>query len=533
MSVIDEASLTHMLGPWRTEVPSEGERQGPRALPLGERLGRRLVVLVDEGALPAGVRLPTERALAVLLGVSRSTATAGYRFAREAGRIESRQGSGSRVREPRRPPDGRTGGDRATGGRPGTVRLAGGRPGTAHPGAVPARIPAGSPADPGSSAFSALGRPRDGVIDLSLAETRCDGHTRAVLEQLGPDWLTDGAHGTGYHPQGLAELRESLAGYLSVLGHHARPDHMMITTGAQQGIVLTAAVTCPPGATVLVEEATYPGALEAFRRQGLRVVPVPCDRHGPDPAALAELLARTRPALVYLIPVGNNPTGVVIPSPRLDALADALSGSTAVLLEDRTAAPLADPSLTPAPLTARLPRGSAVVVGSMSKIAWSGVRVGWVVAPPGLMRDLLSARISGDLAGSAVAQLLATRLVPHLPRLGALVRADVAAGQAALTAALADRSPGWDTTEPDAGAWRWVRVPLDARVLARAAASAGVLVTPGPAFSPHAVLTDHLRLACVDPPEVLAEGVERLRRAFATVEGTGPEPDDGRDLLLI
>jgi DNA-binding transcriptional MocR family regulator len=498
MTVVDARTLADMLGPWR-----DG------AGPLGEKLGRRLVVLVDKAALPDGTRLPPERALATRLAVSRSTATAAYRLARGQGRIESRQGAGSWVRGPGGPAAG-----------------AGGH------GAAPHHPPDSLAHD--EEAFSALGRAVDGVVDLSLAEPPCDGTTRAVLSQLDPDWLAAGMRGTGYHPQGLAGLREGLAGFLATIGHHATPDRMMVTTGAQQAISLTASVICPPGSTVLVEEATYPGALGVFRRMGLRVVPISTDQFGPVPEVLAELCTRTRPALVYLIPVGSNPAGTVIPPARLDALADVLSRHGTVLAEDRTAAPLAEPARVPAPLATRLPRGRAVVVGSVSKIAWSGIRVGWVIAPPELMRELLSARIGADLAASLVSQLLTQGLVPRLPQLAATARTMIAEGQATLGAALARHLPEWEANDPQAGAWRWVRVPGDARLVARAAAAAGVLVTPGPVFSPHALLTDHLRIACVSPADVLVDGVSRLGRAWEGVaRATHGGTDDGRDLLII
>jgi DNA-binding transcriptional MocR family regulator len=466
-------------------------------------LGQQLVVLVEEGAVPDGTVLPPERALAARLGISRSTATAAYRYVRAAGRLESRQGSGSRARAPRER-----------------------RPTAAPGGPEPVRRPE-------NPAFSTLGRPLDGVIDLSLAETRCDAYSRAVVESLDPGWAAHAVHGTGYHPQGLAELREILADYLRGRGHHATPAGLLVTTGAQQAISLAAGACCPPGSTVLVEEASYPGALEAFRRLGLRVLPVPADHHGPDPQALTALLAQTRPALVYLVPVGNNPTGVVVPAERLDALAEVLSRSGAVVLEDRTAAPLADPAVVPAPLASRMPRGTAVVVGSMSKIVWAGLRVGWLLAPPQILRDALAARIAADLAGSAVSQVLASHFVAELPRLAAAVRSDVADSQHALGTALARELPEWTGTEPGAGAWRWVRIPGDARTFAREAAACGVLVTPGPAFSPHSLLADRLRIACVEPPQVLVEGVARLRRAWESVQWGAPEPGDGRELLLI
>ena len=236
-------------------------------------------------------------------------------------------------------------------------------------------------------------------------------HSRALIKQLDPEWLTDAVRRTGYHPQGLPALRDALAGYLATTRLRVAPDGILVTTGAQQAITLAAPACCPPGSTVLVEEATYPGTLETFQRLGLRILPIPTDPHGPDPQALAAILTQTRAGLVYLAPVGNNPTGIIIPGERLDLLAEVLSQSTAVLLEDRTAAPLADQDTVPAPLATRLPRGTAMVVGSMSKIVWAGVRVGWLLAPPGILRAALAAWIAADLASSS--SVPATRRPPH------------------------------------------------------------------------------------------------------------------------
>ncbi|HEY6794853.1 MAG TPA: PLP-dependent aminotransferase family protein, partial [Kineosporiaceae bacterium] len=437
MSESLKTDLIWLLGGWRD-----------RAGPLWRRLGDAIVALVDDGSLAPATLLPPERSLAAALGVSRSTTTSAYRFAREAGRLESRQGSGTWT----------TSGTTGAG-------------------------PAGSPApQPTASAFGTLGRPVSGVIDLSLAETRCDAYTRAALGG-GVDlaWLVARVAGTGYQPQGLPELRELVATHLAGVRAGAGPvsaDDVLMTTGAQQAIALCAAALAAPGATALVEEASYPGALEAFRRAGLRVLPVPADERGPDPSALADLVARTRPALFYVVPVGNNPTGVVIPGERLDRLAETLARSGVTVLEDRTAVPLADPARVPAPLSARLPGGSTVTIGSTSKAAWAGLRTGWAVAGPTTLRELLAARVAGDLSSSLVSQALALAVLPHLADLAAAVRADVALSQRALTAALTDQLPDWHAPEPPAGAWRWVRVPGDARALARAAAAQGAPVTP-------------------------------------------------------
>jgi len=483
LSRLDPARLAGLLGPWR-------DGKGP----LATGLAQRLITLIDRGVLAAGAQLPTERALATQLGLARATTTAAYRQVKQAGRLESRQGSGTRIR----------------------------------------RVPGAPPGPRGTNdMFSTLGVTSPaGVIDLSLAETPCVAVTRAVLDTLGAGWLSSRVQGTGYHPQGLPELRAALVAHLGDDGIATDADHLVITTGAQQAIALAARVLCPPGSTVLVEEASYPGALEVFRRLGVRVLSVPTDDRGPDPEALGALATRTRPALVYLVPVGNNPTARTITAHRLAQLADVCHRHSLPVLEDRTPAPLADPDDSPAPLFARLPAGQVVVIGSMSKVAWAGIRTGWAISPT-LTRELVAARIADDLSGSIVTQSVALALVPHLRAMAAEVRAELAISQAALADALQRELPEWSGRDPDACAWRWVRLPGDARRLAEAAASNGVLVTPVTVFSPDSRLIDHIRIAAVAPPEVLRAGVSRLRETWDALEQRGASVSRPHELLVV
>jgi len=468
-----------------------------------------MIMLVDDGVLPDGVQLPTERALAAGLGISRSTATDAYRQAKAGGRVQSRQGSGSWTDRP--------------------------EPGSSRPGfAGCTPEPTQKMATPGqASAFGTLGRPLPGTIDLSLAETRCDAATRRVLSELEPGWLLDTVQGTGYHPQGLPDLREALAAFLTATGVRCGADDLVVTTGAQQAISLSAQVLCPPGSTVLVEEACYPGALDVFRRLGRRVLSIPTDQRGPDPQALNALIAATGPAAVYLVPVGNNPTGVIVPGERLDALAEVLGRARVPVIEDRTAVPLADPAHVPVALSSRLPAGLGIVVGSLSKVVWAGVRTGWVVAAPSRVREVLTARITADLAGSLISQALVRHLLERVPELAAELRAELAANQRALDGALATHLPQWASDSPAAGAWRWIRFPADARQLAAAARAQGVLVTAGPLFSAEGGLGDRIRVAAVEPPAMLVEGVRRLRSAWDLIAHEPPTVSDGRDLLFV
>ncbi len=465
---LDVDRLSRLLGAWST---------GPGPGTLSGRLADRIAALVDDGTLSDGTLLPTERALASHLGVSRTTATAAYRQLRARGNIESRQGSGSRV-------------------------------------CLPPGRPAGSRG--ANAMLRNLGAVPTDVIDMALAETRVAEATMDIWRRLPPDWLATAMSGTGYHPAGLADLRHGLAGHLAGGGLAAEADGIVVTTGAQQAIALAAQVWCPPGGTVVVEEATFPGALEVFRRLGQNVVAVPTDPGGPVVEAFEEILARHRPSLAYLVPVGANPTGFTTDPRRIEQLARLLDRYRVPVIDDRTPAPLLRAGRAPAHLAGLLPPTAVVTVGSTSKIAWAGIRTGWAVTHPDLATELIAARLASDLAGSVPSQLLLQALLPHLDDLAAQAREVVSRSFDALTTSLTEHLPDWTWSAPHAGAWLWVRTGRqDSSVFAEIARQQGVLITPGAAFSAEARCGDHIRLAAVEPPATVTEGVRRLALAWS------------------
>ncbi len=474
---LDVDHLARLLGPWS---------EGPG--PLSKRLAERLAALIDDGSIADAVILPTERTVAVRLGVSRTTATAAYRILKDADRIDSRQGSGSWVRRPAGTPPGSRG---------------------------------------VNSMFRNLGQVPADMVDLALGETRVGAATSAALADLPRDWLDADLARTGYHPAGVPELRDDLARWHSERGLPAEPDGIVVTTGAQQAISLAATCWCAPGATVLTDEATFPGALEVFRRLDARVLGIPSDSQGPDPDALYELGRRHRPALAYLIPVGSNPTGVTTSPRRLDALADSLRRLRLPVIDDRTPAPLLRDGRPPAHLATLLPPDQVVTVGSTSKIAWAGLRTGWAVTSRTLARDLIDARLAADLAGSVPGQLLLRHLVPKLDDLAAAARASLDTSLTAIVDALTTHLPSWRFDVPRAAAWVWVELPVgDAVAFADQAERHGVLVTPGPVFSPDAHLHRRLRLTALGEPATVVEGVRRLAAAWTVYarQPTSPRP---------
>ena len=122
--------------------------------------------------------------------------------------------------------------------------------------------------------------------------------------------------------EGDPALRAAVAGRLTGKGLPTGPDDLLVTGGSQQGLSLIATALLEPGDVVLVENPTYLAALQCFGFAGARVVPVPTDEDGVVPEALADLVRREHPKLLYLIPNFQNPTGRTLPPARRRAVAD-------------------------------------------------------------------------------------------------------------------------------------------------------------------------------------------------------------------
>ncbi|MCU1484897.1 MAG: GntR family transcriptional regulator [Actinomycetia bacterium] len=451
--------------------------------PLYRQLATAIARAVERGAVAHGSRLPAERALAVALSVSRGTAVAAYDQLVGDGLVERRPGSGTH----------------AIG--PGTLALPAGREGSA----LVARL------------VDRSAGPSD-VVDLSLSVLHDasalppGGVTTADLVDLAPD--------TGYSPWGLAGLRAAVADLLAGWGLPTRPEQVVITTGAQQAISIAAACWVRPGDLVVVDDPTYPGAVSAFAAAGADVVGVPVDdggvQVGPLRAALAE-----RPALVYLQSTLHSPTGVVLAPGRRAAIASLLADARVPLVEDIALAGLAW-SPVPPPIAAHAPDQPIAVVGSLSKLLWGGLRLGFVRAPEPVALRFARVKATHDLGSSVVGQLLGERSLraPTWPARAAARNDELRARYELLASLLAERLPAWRWVEPSGGLSLWVQLPRPvARPFAEVALRHGVAVATADALSPTQGHADRLRLSFAPPPADLRLGVDRLAAAWSAREG--------------
>jgi len=464
-----------------------------RAGPLHARLAGALRVAIERGEVVPGFRLPPERQLAHTLGISRTTVVTAYDALRDEDLLESRQGSGTWVRET---PDLES------------ARLAARSPGGLERHLLPRALGGGLAAiDFLGACLPAL----PGTLEEALALANRD------LARLSTT--------TGYAPLGLDRLREAIAARFGAGGLETRPEQVLVTNGAQQAISLLASLLLRRGDRVVLEDPTYPGAIDAFAATGATLVPAPLGADGVDVGALTDLCARVRPRLVYVMPTFQNPTGAVMKPPERLALGRLAQRTGTVVVEDNTLADLALEAAPPPPVASLLPDAPIVTIGSMSKLFWGGLRVGWLRAPDALLRRLGSLKVAHDLGGSMLSQAAAVRLLERFDEVRAARIDEARRRLAALLSLLAEHLPTWRYRRPAGGLSLWVRLPHgDAEGLAEVAQRHGVSVVPGPVTSPTGGFSDHLRLVFVQDEDALREGVERLARAFRAARPQAAQP---------
>tara|TARA_B110000503_G_scaffold49702_1_gene80673 strand:- start:7944 stop:9401 length:1458 start_codon:yes stop_codon:yes gene_type:complete len=461
---IGASRLARLLGEW-----SQGSKGA-----LHSKLADSLRGLIASGALPSGTRLPSERGLGVALGVSRNTVTKSFDLLRGDGAVSSRQGDGTYVSTT-------------------------------------------------NSAYSIRGDDRlrsftevDDLDCIDLRSAALPGLSMVAdhLNLLDSSRSRQLVASHGYYPSGLAELREAVANYYSELGLPTSPEHILITSGAQQALRLAASSVVDARSTVLIEEPSFRGAIESLRSQGAHLVSVPSGGGGIDVDELAAAVARERPALIVLQSTVHNPTGSVLDLYRRRRVAEIANRFNTPVIDDATLADtIIDGDRRPVPLAA----GSDMVmtVGSVSKSFWGGLRVGWVRAQPDVIAELAAVKGGEDLGTSLVAQLLASRLLPQIERARDERFRVLTESRRLILDALALLLPTWTVEVPMGGASLWVKLPMArATSFAHRAGIAGVRVLPGATFSAHDRLDDYLRISYAGLPAHTQRGVELMAECW-------------------
>ncbi|MEV0257595.1 PLP-dependent aminotransferase family protein [Streptomyces sp. NPDC050732] len=338
---------------------------------------------------------------------------------------------------------------------------------------------------------------------------------RAVLEE------TPGKALQYSTTEGEPALRTAIAARAGVRGLPTDADDVLVTTGSQQALSLLATALIEPGDTVLVENPCYLAALQAFAFAGARVLPVPCDESGIDPAALDELVALHRPKLLYTVPTFQNPTGRTLPADRRAAIAEVAGRRGLWIVEDDPYGELRFEGER-APWIATYPGAAdrTVLLSSFSKVMAPGLRLGWLRAPAALLRACAVAKQAADLHTPTVNQLAAARyladrdLDAHVARVAGVYRDR----RDAMLAGLADALPeGSRWIRPEGGMFVWAKLPdgYDTTELLRTVITHDVAYVPGEPFFAGEPDRSTLRMCFVtQSPDEIAEGLRRLGAAL-------------------
>ncbi|KPC59652.1 PLP-dependent aminotransferase family protein [Streptomyces chattanoogensis] len=321
--------------------------------------------------------------------------------------------------------------------------------------------------------------------------------------------------------EGDPGLRAAVAARTTARGLPTDADDLLVTTGSQQGLSLLATALLEPGDAVLVEDPCYLAALQIFSLAGARVVPVPTDDEGLDPAALDEIAAREKPKLLYVIPTFQNPTGRTLSAERRAAVAEVAARRGLWIAEDDPYGELrfgGEPQRWIASFPGAEDR--TALLGSFSKVMAPGLRLGTLRAPAALRRAATIAKQAADLHTSTVDQAAAARylavsdLDAHLARVRGAYLERRNALVDGLSAALPEGSR-WN--RPAGGMFVWATLPAgyDATALLPEAVRRDVAYVPGAPFYAGAPDPAAVRLSFVThSPEEIREGLDRLAKAL-------------------
>jgi 2-aminoadipate transaminase len=337
--------------------------------------------------------------------------------------------------------------------------------------------------------------------------------TRRCLDEDGPLALQ---YGPPYAP-----LQAAIAELMAARGHAVAADQVFITSGCQQGLHIAGRLLMDPDSTALVDRFVFPGVRQAFGGVDRELRELPSDvERGLDLAALARAIALPpSPRAMVVVPDFHNPLGRSLDLPTRERLVSLARQHGTAIIEDDPYGLLRFEG-DPAPMLVSLAPERTLYLGSFSKLVAPALRIGWLIAPPGLVDKLRVLKESVDLETSALIQRSLARFLgsgqldAHL----AVVRKTYRQRRDLMLAALeAHFPPGSRWTRPDGGMFIWVELPggCDTLALLPEMVEAGVAYIPGAAFT-SGPAPDSMRLNFSNAaPDQIERGIRILGQALA------------------
>lgn len=339
---------------------------------------------VAAGTWAAGSRLPSQRELARLFGVNRSTVVTAMEELASYGLLESDHGGGTRVASDTW-----------------SLLVSDRTLGWNHylqEGVFQANVPTIQLIN--KLEFEDTIRLGTGEPDPKLYPAE---EMKQVLERLAGKLPSLGYLG----PLGLPELRQALSRRLCAQGIQASPDQILITSGSLQALQLISVCLLQPGSVVYAEQPSYVRSLRVFQSAGMQLRGVPMDREG---IRYWELDHPTngKGKLLYTIPTFQNPTGVLMSRERRESLLRFCRESRLPVIEDAAYSELWLEEEPPASLKSMDESGQVLLLGTVSKSLLPGLRIGWLVGPEPVVARLGDVKMQVDYGASSLSQWVLT-----------------------------------------------------------------------------------------------------------------------------
>ena len=319
---------------------------------------------------------------------------------------------------------------------------------------------------------------------------------------------------------GLPETAKAFCDIVRDIGIRHKPENVIITTGAQEALDLIGKTFLDPGDICLTEGPTYLGALQAFSAYEPDIRTIPFDDQGMRMDLLEEELERIgkdnpRLKFLYTIPNFQNPGGVTMSPDRRKRLIELSHEYGFIVVEDDPYGRLRYEGGHCLPLRAL--DESVIYLGTISKMFAAGLRVGWIMATPGVIGKINLAKQGTDLSGSVFDQKMAAAYFTETPWQHTLQKfvKTYDRRRRAMLAALEEYFPPEVTwTHPEGGFFVWVTLPpyVDTGSMLAEALDHGVIYTPGDGFYPDGKQGHNcMRIAfCYESPENINEAIRRL-----------------------
>ena len=346
-------------------------------IPLHRQIYEGLRRAILDGRLRPGQRVPSTRALAVDLGVSRLPVLTAYDQLLHERYLEGRVGSGTFV----------------SGAIPDDLLR-------------PPESPAAAPGPCSTRRPPPLAREEGGLGPFRMSVPALDRFPHAEWARL----VARHAHALTHaqmaygDPAGLAPLRVAIAEHLrAARAVRCEAEQVLIVSGSQAALRLATAVLLARGDRVAVEDPGYPGARAALGAGGAELVPVPVDEEGMSLASLRRRGGRVRAA--YVTPSHQYPLGTSMTAARRLALLDWAARAGAWVLEDDYDSEYRYVSRPLGSLQGMDAHDRVIYIGTFSKVLFPAVRVGYLVVPPSLRQRFVDAREALDLFSPTLYQL--------------------------------------------------------------------------------------------------------------------------------